>query len=71
VQQLEGLVAAARDMAARQTRRFGQHMDKLALADRVIKQLLSDNEGLLTSLLALQVREQYHKNPNVFFMFFL
>ena len=59
MQQLESLVTAARDMAARQTRRYSQHMDKLSLADRVIQQLLSDNEGLLTSLLALQVRTDY------------
>jgi hypothetical protein len=30
-------------------------MDKLSLADRVIRQLLSENEELLTSLLVLQV----------------
>jgi hypothetical protein len=34
-------------------------MDKLSLADRVIRQLLSENEELLTSLLVLQV--QYYK----------
>jgi L-lysine 2,3-aminomutase len=55
IQQLESLVSAAREMAARQTRRFSQHMDKLSLADRVIRQLLSENEELLTSLLVLQV----------------
>jgi hypothetical protein len=31
-------------------------MDKLSLADRVIRQLLSENEELLTSLLVLQVK---------------
>jgi hypothetical protein len=33
-------------------------VEKLSLADRVIKQLLSDNEGLLTALTILQVNPE-------------
>ena len=55
MEQLESLVAAAQQLVAKQTNKYTQQLEKLSLADRVILELVEENDALVTALTDLQV----------------
>ena len=55
VEQLEGLVTAAQQLVGKQTKKYTQQLEKLSLADRVILELLEENDSLISTLTELQV----------------
>ena len=55
MEQLESLVAAAQQLVAKQTNKYTQQLEKLSLADRVILELVEENDALITALTDLQV----------------
>ena len=66
MEQLESLVAAAQQLVAKQTNKYTQQLEKLSLADRVILELVEENDALITALTDLQV-DLYNNSSTVNF----
>lgn len=54
ISRLEDLVSATQDMVRKQTKKYTDQLDKLAVSDRIIRQLVAENDQLAFAIQSLQ-----------------